>query len=149
MRDASSRGPYRRRVTGTGTPQTRRGNATGLVCALVGIAVAIAAVLVFDQLSVRGEIPFAVQTPLSYLVTWVPMGGAVGVFAAMRRRAARATLRVGIRWIDLLWGGAIGIGCRMVAIGTSYVVYGSAGLSGAASIGGAITKRRVCVYFSR
>ena len=109
-----------------------------MLCALVGIALAIAAVVIFEAMSRRGVISADVQTPLSYLVTWVPMAGAVIVYIAMRPRNARATLRWGIRWIDLLWGAALGIACRMIAIVTSLAVYGNTGLGQAPTIGGAV-----------
>jgi len=122
----------------TTPPAAKRSDLTGVLCALVGLALAVVGVLVFDALSQRGRIPTDAYTPLSYLVTWVPMAGAVVVFCVLRPQAVRATLRLRLQLIDLLWGAAIGFACRMIAIATNLAVYGSAGLGGAPSIAGSV-----------
>jgi len=122
-------------------PETDATGRSALWCAAVGLVAAVAFVLLADQAfatgSVRGE---QLQTVLAYGATWVPMLAAIGVFVLMRggRDAGGergAVLGIRLRWIDLLWGAAIGVLGRFVATGMSLALYGTTGLVGQPTIG--------------
>ncbi|TAM70035.1 MAG: CPBP family intramembrane metalloprotease [Microbacteriaceae bacterium] len=111
---------------------------SGLWCAGVGLVLAVFAVIVVNGKVATGAVTDAhLSVLLGYGATWVPMLGAVIVFAALTRgRRAQAVLGIRFLWIDLLWGGAIGILARSIASISSITAYGTTGLTGQPVIGG-------------
>ena len=109
-----------------------------VACAVVGILVAVALVLVANRAFASGAVTDGhLQTLLAYGATWVPMLLAVAIFALARRgRGVRGLLGIRFGVIDLLWGAAIGMLARFVAAGVSLALYGTTGLVGQPTVGG-------------
>lgn len=110
----------------------------GLWCAVVGVALAVTAVFVVNGEVGSGALGDAhLSIVLAYAATWIPMLAAVAAFAVLAPAAGVVNiLGIRFRWIDLLWGGAIGIFARSVASIISLAIYGATGLSGQPLIGG-------------
>jgi membrane protease YdiL (CAAX protease family) len=122
--DLSPRGLSTRPVEGGHTGRAAATKAWG--AAVVGVIVAVIAMLAWSWLVRTVIIPPWLQAVGSYLVVWVPLGVALVVAArsAARSGGTAVVRRPFVRPIDLLWGVGVGLMLRGVAAGIEVVLLG-------------------------